>query len=320
MKKKLLATCLATLALVACDGRTGGPPATRAPSPRTAPTPPAAPLAAAEPPAPEPPALEVAAGAARAAPDDTLAVAHEHPGRVDHLARARELRELGDLAGALLECRRALHHHPEDEEALLAIGRLGALTREHALAAGAYARLGALRPADPLPLTRQARRLLALGDAQGARGVGEAALARDPENPEAHQVLGRVHLAMGALEPAIHHFLQVLERDPDHGHALNNLGLAYLRASEDERALEALRRAATLLPTLAYVHNNLGVALERLGHREDARQAYAVAMELSPRYVKARVNSERMARVASAGGTGTPGARPPEAQLELPGE
>jgi Flp pilus assembly protein TadD len=52
---------------------------------------------------------------------------------------------------------------------------------------------------------------------------------------------------------------------------------------------------------VAYVHNNLGVAYERLGRTEEAQAAYATATQLSPRYVKARVNSNRMGKVASLG-------------------
>lgn len=46
---------------------------------------------------------------------------------------------------------------------------------------------------------------------------------------------------------------------------------------------------------------NLGVALERTGRAEEAKTAYGRAMDLSPKYVKARVNAARiaMARVSA---------------------
>ncbi|MFL5347911.1 MAG: tetratricopeptide repeat protein [Hyalangium sp.] len=232
---------------------------------------------------------------------DALSLAHEHLNRVNHVARARTLRELGDLSGALTESRRALYDAPDDEEILGTITRLGQLTGQTAFAVLAYERLGRLNPEDASPLVQQARLLVSLGRYADAVRVGEEAVSREPEEPEAYQVLGRAHLAAGNLPDAILRFQQAVHLDPEHGYALNNLGLAWLRANENAKAAEVLARAAALLPNVAYVHNNLGVAYERLGRTEEAQAAYATATRLSPRYVKARVNSNRMGKVASLG-------------------
>jgi tetratricopeptide (TPR) repeat protein len=234
---------------------------------------------------------------------DALSLAHEHLSRVNHLARARTLRELGDLSGALTESRRALYDAPDDEETLNTIARLGQLTSQTAFAVLSYERLGRLNPDDASPLVQQARLLVSLGRYADAVRVGEEAVSREPEEPEAYQVLGRAHLAAGNLPEAILRFQQAVHLDPEHGYALNNLGLAWLRANENAKAAEVLARAAALLPNVAYVHNNLGVAYERLGRTEEAQAAYATATRLSPRYVKARVNSNRMNNVASLGVT-----------------
>jgi Flp pilus assembly protein TadD len=239
-----------------------------------------------------------------------LALPHEHLGRVNHLARARTLRELGDLAGALTESRRALYDVPEDTELLRTIARLGQLTGQSAHAILALEQLGRMSPEDASPLVQQARLLVSLGRSAEAISVGLEALSRDPEDPEAYQVLGRAQLATGNLSEAILRFQQAVHLAPEHGHALNNLGLAWLRSNENARAAEVLARAAALLPHVAYVHNNLGVAYERLGRTEEAQAAYSAATRLSPRYVKAQVNSNRMNQVASLGaGLGPDGSR-----------
>jgi Flp pilus assembly protein TadD len=230
-----------------------------------------------------------------------LALPHEHLGRVNHLARAQTLRELGDPAGALTESRRALYDAPEEIEPLRIIARLGQLTGQTEQAVHALEQLGRMNPEDASPLVQQARLLLSLGRSAEAISVGEEALSRDPEDPEAYQVLGRAQLATGNLSEAILRFQQAVHLAPEHGHALNNLGLAWLRSNENARAAEALARAAALLPHVAYVHNNLGVAYERLGRTEEAQAAYSAATRLSPRYIKAQVNSNRMNRVASLG-------------------
>jgi Flp pilus assembly protein TadD len=243
-------------------------------------------------------AAEVVYPEARA---DALSLAHEHLNRVNHGARARTLRELGDLSGALTESRRALYDAPEDEETLGTIARLGQLTGQTVFAVLAYERLGRLNPDDASPLVQQARLLVSLGRYADAVRVGEEAVSREPEEPEAYQVLGRAHMAAGNLPEALLRLQQAVHLAPEHGYALNNLGLAWLRANENAKAAEVLARAAALLPYVAYVHNNLGVAYERLGRTEEAQAAYATATQLSPRYVKARVNSRRMSKVASLG-------------------
>ena len=127
---------------------------------------------------------------------------------------------------------------------------------------------------------------------QAGRGASE----RDEGNPEAYQVTGLGHLGLRELPQAISSFEKVVELEPNHGWALNDLGFAYLRANENVRAGEALERAAALLPQAAMVHNNLGVARDRVGATEAAKRAFHQAMDLSPKYVKPRVNAARMAK------------------------
>ena len=253
--------------------------------------------------APHPFAPEAHTGAApvEAPPEGNgLALPHVHARRVDHLARAQGLRELGDLSGAITELRRALHDAPGDTDTLAQLARTARLAGDMGLALDAYARLGQVEPTDAGALVQQARLLVSQGRFAEAVPVGEEALLRDPEDPEVYQVLGRAHLGANELASAILRFQQAVHLDPEHGHALNNLGFAYLRASDNARAVEVLTQAAGLLPHVAYVQNNLGVACERLGRLEEARAAYAAATRLSPRYVQARINADRVARADPA--------------------
>ncbi|GMT99951.1 hypothetical protein KH5H1_40710 [Corallococcus caeni] len=235
---------------------------------------------------------------------DALALPHTHARRVDHVARAQGLRDLGDLSGAVTELRRALHDDPGATDALAQLGRTARLAGDTKLAIAAYARLGQVEASDAGALVQQARLLVSEGRFAEGVHVGEEALLRDPEDPEVYQVLGRAHLGANELASAILRFQQAVHLDPEHGHALNNLGFAYLRANDNARAVEVLTQAAALLPHVAYVQNNLGVACERLGRLEEARAAYSAATRLSPRYVQARVNAERVGRVARADPTG----------------
>ncbi len=305
MRKMLVCSCLLAALFGCTEEKKPQPPLSVVSQPEAplapAPIADAGSMAATEP-APEP---------------DPVGLEHHDGRKVDHLARAREMKSLGELDGALAEARRAVFDDPTDEEALLLTAQLARLAGEKAVASEAFGRLGNLRTDDPMPLIQQARVLLSMRDHEGAATVGKEAIERDPENAEGWHVVGRARLNQGNLAEAIEMFERAVEINPEHGYALNNLGFACLRANENEKALEALKRAAELLPHVAYVHNNLGVALERTGDIEGAKLAYAKSTSLSPKYVKAKVNA---ARVAKANVAPAPVEEELSPELELPEE
>ena len=231
---------------------------------------------------------------------DPLVLAHDTNG-VDHLGRAKSLASEGDVKGALIEARRALFSTPSDVETLTTVARLSRRAGQPEFAADAWGRVAALMPDDATPVIQQARARLAMKDTVGAVTSGREAIARDAGNAEAFQVTGIAQLAQSDLAGAIASFEKAVELEPNHGWALNNLGFACLRANQNERAVTVLERAAEQLPHVAYVQNNLGIALERVGRGDEAKAAYQHAMDLSPKYVKARVNAARVARAPQQG-------------------
>ena len=281
MKKTILAAAVAALSFSACEQAPSPPPVARVVV--------RPPTALAKP-------LDAGQLTAIEKPADTLALQHDQK-NVDHLARAQSLELDGDLTGALTEARKALFDFPADEDTLKVITRVAPKLRQHAIAAKAFGQLAELSPDDAVPLVRQARSLISAGDFTQSMMVGRAAVKLDPNNPEAWHALGRAQLSSGDLPSAIIAFEKTVEIAPTHGYALNNLGLAYLRANENAAARQVLERAVAVLPNVAYVHNNLGVALERTGEVDLAKAAYQAATDLSPKYVKARVNADRVAKV-----------------------
>jgi tetratricopeptide (TPR) repeat protein len=230
-------------------------------------------------------------------PKDMLALEHDQP-KVDHLERARQLKGEGDWGAALTEARRALHNDAENEEVLDFIARIAPRTGQHAMSAEAFGRLSLLRPDDAIPVIGQTRALINAKDYKAAIATGREAIARDEQNVEGWHALGRAYLSSGDLQSAIIAFEKAIEIAPHHGYSLNNLGLAYLRAYENDAAVQVLERAVEELPHVAYVQNNLGVAYERVGRKIEAKEAYSRAIALSPRYVKAKLNSDRVAKLS----------------------
>jgi tetratricopeptide (TPR) repeat protein len=293
MTKKILSALVATLALAGCDEATE-PPKLK-PLNKTAEA-----IELSKKPAVKPRPTD-AGQLTRVEPEpelpkDALALEHDQP-KVDHLARAQELKAVSDLPGALSEARRALFSDGTDEDALQLIAKLAPRTGNPAMAAEALGRIAQMHPDDAVPRIAQTRALIIARDFKAAIVSGHEAVKLDSQNVEAWHCLGRAHFSQGDLPSAIIAFEKAVELDPKHGYALNNLGLAYLRANENPAAAQVLERAAEQLPNVAYVQNNLGVAYERMGHLDAAKEAYSRATALSPKYVKAKVNSARVARV-----------------------
>ncbi len=308
MSKKLIAVCAAAVAFAACDETK--PVVVSKPTALERRGPPATPVASA--------GLAVAktgrdAGAhvttvevttpvtvvgalpPEPVPTDVLALAHDTP-TVDHLERAKQLLRDEELTGALAEARRAVFTTPSDEEAIELIAKVSRRVGKPVLSAQAWERLATFRPADATPSVQQARALFVAKDYPGMVRAGREAISRDSENAEAYHLTGLGLLSQGELAGAITNFERAVAIAPEHGYALNNLGLCYLRSNQNSQALDALERAAHVLPNVAYVQNNYGVALERMGEFDEAKVAYQHAMDLSPKYVKARLNAARVAK------------------------
>ncbi len=290
MSKKIVASLVAALTLAACEERATAVP------PRVEPKV-VAPVITSKVMAPV--TLDAGLTLETTKPSDTLALVHDTP-TIDHLQRASQLESDGDAKGALIEARRALFTTPDDRETLTRIAKLGRATRNHTVAAEAFGRLATLDSGDATSLVSRGRELLEQKDFVSAVLAGREAIARDEGNPEGWQVIGLGKLGLDELPGAIASFEKAVELAPNHGWALNNLGFAYLRANENQKAVEVLQRASVLLPTVAYVQNNYGVALERVARPDEAKAAYQHAMDLSPKYVKAKINAARMAKASTS--------------------
>jgi Flp pilus assembly protein TadD len=233
-------------------------------------------------------------GSADAGTQGTLALAHDDARRIDHLARALKLERGKDLAGALVEARRA-HYDRPGREALEATARVAGKLHDRATEGVALRELANLSPKDAGPLTRLARLHADSSDlAQAAQVAGEAA-ERDPTSVEAWHLKGLAELRRGALPQAIAAFETTVRLNPRHSWALNNLGYALLLSGNPEKAVVALERAQVLASHLACVHNNLGVAYEQLGRLDEAQLAYSKALELEPEHPRAAANFARTA-------------------------
>jgi len=137
-------------------------------------------------------------------------------------------------------------------------------------------------------------------DYRTAETLWRTGVAARPENPRAHNNLGRaVHLA-GRAEEAIAHYERALVLDGSYGQAHFNLGVALADLGRPEEAQERYRRALALNPELARAHHNLGAELANRGRMEEAVDHFREAVRLDPESPSSRQHLGRALRFVGA--------------------
>jgi tetratricopeptide (TPR) repeat protein len=143
---------------------------------------------------------------------------------------------------------------------------------------------------EPSEALAGARKLLAVGNGEGALRLAKVAVLRTPKRSSAWNTLGRAQLVLGKRKDAITSFEKAVELDPQSSYARNNLGLALIYDKRYDEAVDALEQAVELEPVEAYMWNNLGMAYEQLDRLEDARDAYDKAVTMDSDRAGASLN------------------------------
>lgn len=128
------------------------------------------------------------------------------------------------------------------------------------------------------------------GRIQDAPALLQAALAIEPNLPDAHNNLGLTWMEQGDLKAAIHAFEQVIQLNPDHGQAHYNLGIALQKLGDLNGAIGHYDHAIRLNPNEAGAHYNLAIALQAQGKLQAAVASYSAALQLRPAYPEALIN------------------------------
>jgi tetratricopeptide (TPR) repeat protein len=217
----------------------------------------------------------------------------------------------GDWKAAIAHQQRACELFPEFGAAHYALGlayrnagRLDDAQRELEL----HRRYGPRWPAidDPVlakvnALKDDARANLERGIRLGNEGklaeaiaAHDAALAKDPDNAQAHANLISLYGRLGQWAEAEKQFKAVLALKSNLDEAYYNYGVVLTLQKRDTEAADAFRRAIDANPLHAQAYNNLGVLLERERRWEDAAGAYRQAIEHQPAFRLGRFNLARM--------------------------
>jgi tetratricopeptide (TPR) repeat protein len=128
------------------------------------------------------------------------------------------------------------------------------------------------------------------GDARGAAILYEAALRRDPGNPQAQHYLGLAWHHQGQSARAVELITEALASRPNDAVMYVNRGTALNALGQSPAALADFDQALALNTTIAQAHYGRGVALKALGRQQDAVFAFDRAIALWPQHAGAHID------------------------------
>jgi len=134
----------------------------------------------------------------------------------------------------------------------------------------------------PRALFAEARRLLAVGDADQAEIYARRTLSLVPDSSSVLHLLGQVLYRQQRYASAAASLLAAVRLDPKDTGALNSLGAALYAADLADQGEPFLALAAALAPNDAAIRLNHGNTLRRLKRLADAEAAYVAGLEANP--------------------------------------
>ncbi len=117
-----------------------------------------------------------------------------------------------------------------------------------------------------------------------------AAIALDPEQPEAYNSRGSTSMHLGQYEQAIADYSQAIALDATYVDAYYNRGLAYSETGAYDQAIADYSQAITLAPNDPLFFNARGIAYDAKGAYQRAIDDYTQALTLDPAYAFAYYN------------------------------
>lgn len=145
-----------------------------------------------------------------------------------------------------------------------------------------YRQALAANPRDAVARNLLGETWLAAGNLREAEACFELAVRDDPALPQAQNNLGVVRRAQGRLAEALAAFSRALNLRPDFLDAAFNRAVVLLLLEDGAQALPAWDAILAQLPQEAAAHRGRGDALRLLDRREDALAAYEAARTLAP--------------------------------------
>lgn len=143
------------------------------------------------------------------------------------------------------------------------------------------------------PLSYQAHTnygLVLMEQGKSKRAVEELdkAIHLKPDYAEAHEYLGDGYQSMGKWAESLHEYQIAIKIKPTLWRVYQNMGGVYFGLRRYDDSLIYVKKALSLVPTSADLQTNIGVIYMRKGDKEKAKTAFLKALELDPKFNKAK--------------------------------
>lgn len=99
------------------------------------------------------------------------------------------------------------------------------------------------------------------------------------QKASAHYKIGKSYFYENNIQSAYVEFQKALEFNPNDKEALNALGLVHLKFEDFQKARESFIKATTVDPNFSEAHNNLGITYIKMGKWSDAVNSFKAALQ-----------------------------------------
>ena len=213
--------------------------------------------------------------------EELLTAVPNYMGGLDALYKLRVSQK--DWAGALATADRMKAGHPDRPEGYHWAGLIKQAQNELEPSIGEFAQALEKSPGAAEPLAKMVQSYVALKRPQEAEAVVSDVLQEQPDNAQAHHLLGGLLLVREDFEGAKAEFLKAIELSPAFAKAYHNLAIVHVVQTDLEAALGVLKEGITAtqhrVPLLVVEAAGL---YERLERYDEAVALYDAFMEQNP--------------------------------------
>jgi tetratricopeptide (TPR) repeat protein len=222
----------------------------------------------------------------------TTTASNSHPDDntvLEHLFLTGEKMKAKKFIDAAKELISATDSPEEHPELVFVMGQIMREEEAFGQAAALYSKLAEIDSEFPEVHTKLSLVLYKDDDAERGALEARAALARTPNNAEAHQYMGLNLEVMKQFDAAIAEYQKALALKPDYPLIHLDLGILYADRGDYRNAIAEDRKTIALIPDNAWVHHNLSLALRNTNELGTAINEVREAIRLLPNEIDWRI-------------------------------